>query len=344
MARILLIQTASPKRVCAKAEQILNSGAYRNPELFILCDEKDSHRFRHLPQTTVCPIPIPAPKSAMKKLPPIKFDLCFVFWTGEKKYRAWKTLAFRLRLQNAYILGGDGNEFKLTWKAICRHAVFRIRHSLPTDHPEYLDDIASNESMRGFGTPGSREKVLIVQSAEPPYVLKALDILREHPHFINPSFTLFCRNKPEVVSSLDGHPMLRRIFTHAETQDSLRHLLVLRRQRFDGVVLFLTGDPSYWKVKIFAFLVGARRILVFNEEGDCFFFNLHRWLELISYRIRVRPCPGGSSKWGRSTFILVSLMLKSALFPFRFLWLLLIWFRLRVAGLGSSRGSHDRPL
>jgi hypothetical protein len=324
--------------------QILESGAYPNTELFILCEEKDSHRFLNLPRTTVCPIQLPSLKTAVEKLPRTGFDRTFVFWTGEKKYRPWKAMAFRLWPQNTYVLGGDGNEFKLTWKAICRHAVFRFHHPLPTDHSEYLDDIASDGSTFLSDPAGSRETVLIVQSAEPPYVLKALEILREHPHFKNPAFTLFCRNKPEIVSSFEGHPLLHRILTHSETQDSFQHLLALRRQHFDGVILFLTGDPSYWKVKVFAFLLGARRILAFNEEVDCFFVTFHKWLELISCRMRVRPYPGGGANWGSSTRILISLILKSVLFPLRFLWLLLIWFRLRAAGLKSSRESHDCPL
>jgi hypothetical protein len=183
-----------------------------------------------------------------------------------------------------------------------------------------------------------------VQSAEPPYILRGLESLRDNPQFKDPSFTIFCRNKPEIVASFQGNHLLHRVVTHLEAQNSFQHLLALRRQRYDAVVLFLTGDPSYWKVKIFAFLLGTRRILIFNEETDCFFFNFHQWLALISHRIRVRPHPGGSSKWGYSARILVSLTLKSVIFPFRFLWLLLVWLRLRMAGLGSSRESNDYSL
>jgi hypothetical protein len=344
MTRILLIQTASPKRICAQAEQILQSNSGSSLELCILCDEKDCDRFRHLPQTTVCSIQLPVLKEALKRLPQIKFDRVFVFWTGEKKYRSWKILAFRLQPGNTHVIAGDGNEFRLTWKAICKHAAFRFRHPLPTDHSRHLDDVASDGSICGSDFHGSRENVLIVQSAEPHYVLKALETLREHPQFKNPAFTLFCRNKTEIVSLFTGNPLLHRVVTHSETQNSIRHLVAFRRQHFDGAILFLTGDPSYWKVKIFAFLLGARRILVFNEEADCFFFSFHKWLELISYRMRVKPYPAARSKWGYSARILLSLILKSVLFPFRFLWLLLVWLRLRMAGLGSSRESHDCSL
>jgi hypothetical protein len=344
MTRILIVQTASPKRICAKAEQLLKTGMYPDLELFILCNEKDGRRFRNLPQTTVLPMQFASPNKTVHDLLRATFDLTFVFWTGEKKYRPWKLLALRLKLKNTCVIGGDGNEFRLTWKAICRHAVFRLRHPLPTDHYGYLDDVDSEALVVLSDSHIAGEKVLIVQSAEPPYILKALENLRANPQFKDPSFTIFCRNKPEIVSRFQGNPLLHRIVTHSETQNSFRHLLALRRQRFDAAVLFLTGDPSYWKVKMFAFLLGTRRILIFNEETDCFFFNFHQWLALISHRIRVRPHPAASSKWGYSTRILVFLILKSVIFPFRFLWLLLVWLRLRAAGLRSSRESHDYSL
>ncbi len=344
MTRILLIQTASPKRICSKAEQILKSGTYPNLELFILCNEKDSHRFRHLPWTTVCPLQFPVVNSAIKGLLSAKFDLAFVFWTGENKYRPWKLFALRLKIKDVYIIAGDGNEFRLTWKAMGRHAAFRLRHPLPTDHYDYLDSADSEAPASRSGGSSTPENVLIVQSAEPAYILQALENLRKVPQFGNPTFSIFCRNRPESIGSFRGNPLLQQVIVHAETEHSFRHLLALRKQRFDAVVLFMTGDPSYWKVKIFAFLLGARRILIFNEEGDCFFFNVHQWLALISHRFRVRPYPGTGSKWGRSIRILVSLVLKSVTFPFRFLWLLTVWLRLRGAGLRSSRESHDYSL
>jgi hypothetical protein len=344
MTRILLIQTASPKRICAKAEQILRAEPYPSLEVFILCREKDRDRFRHLAQTTVCPLHRPTLDGARHKLPRAKFDRVLAFWTGEKRFRSWKLLALRLKASNTYIIGGDGNEFELTWKAICRHALFRLRHSLPTDHYDFLDDEVPAVPIDGGASHTVHEKVLILQSAEPPYVLKALDQLKKKPLFINPSFTVFCRNKPEAVKTFQSNPQLNKVVTHSETQGSFRHLRALRRQRFDAAILFLTGDPSYWKVKIFAFLLGIHRILIFNEGADCFFFNIHQWLALIFYRIQARPSPMEGSKWGHSTRILVSLVLKSVILPFRFLWLLLVWLRLRTAGLKSSRVGNDYSL
>ena len=331
MTRILLIETASPKRICEKAEHILSSGTYPNPEIVILCTEKNSSLFRELPGVQVCVLPPGSGSQVIQELARARFDVAFAFWTGEKQYRWWKFLGMRLKAKEKYILSGDGNEFRLTWKAFCRHAVFRFRHPLPTDHRDYAFQ-------------GTQEKILLIQSAEPAYVLSALERLEKKPLFVNPQFSIFCRNKPEIAHRFEGNPMLSQIIAHCETRNSWTHLRNLRKQRFDAVVLFLTGDPSYWKVKLFAFLLGTRRILIFNESTDCFFFNIHQWLALIAHRVRVRPYHGANSQWGRSARILVSLVLKSVILPFRFLWLLFVWIRLRSAGWSASRKSHDYSL
>jgi hypothetical protein len=333
MTRVLLIETASPKRICEKAQQILKSGLYPDPEVFVLCDERSSHHFRQLPGVTIYALPKPSRRLAIKALDGNTFDVVFAFWTGEKRFRWWKLLSFRLWIKETYILSGDTNEFRLTWKAICRHTVFRLKHPLPTDHYEY----AVPE--------GDRERVLVIQSAEPFYVLSALERLRKKPLFTNPRFTLFCRNLPEIVNSFHANSTLQRVIVHSKAQNVWKHWRNLRNERFDAIILFLTGNPSYWKVKIFAFLLGTRRILIFNETSDCFFFNFHQWLALMTHRVRVRPHSAGTgSRWSHSARILISLMLKPIIFPFRFVWVLCVWFWLRSAGLRASRESRDYSL
>lgn len=343
MTRILLIETASPKRILDKAETILQDGAFPNPEIFILCNEKNSGCYRNLSGIRIYAMPERSRANGrmLDELARNRFDLCFAFWTGEKQYRWWKMLGLRLRTKNKRILSGDGNEFRLTWKAIIRHAFFRFRHPLPTDHKEFFPQIAlrrTSEPHRNF------EKILVIQSAEPGDVLSVLDRLREKPLFADPRFTIFCRNRPEILGSFQGHPMLSRILIHSETQGSWRHWRALRAERFDAVVLLLTGDPSYWKVKIFAFLLGPQRLVIFNESRDCFFFSVPQWLSLLCHRLRVQPYSGAASKWSYSAHFLASLVLKSAIFPFRFLWLLLVWLRLRYIGRKWSRECDDDSL
>lgn len=315
MARILIIGTASPKRICRKVEQILADPLYPEPDITILCRKVDDGAFAHFPGVTL-----------VHQLPEGRFDAVFCFWTGEGRFWAWKLLPLRLWSQPVYIDAGDGNEYRLTWKAICVHTLFRIRHPLPSDHYEHLP---------------SGARILIVQSAEPPFVLRAMDRLERNAFFKEPQISLFCRNKPEIESSFRNHPMLHEIITHSETRGSWNHLRALRRRHFDALVLFLTGDPSYWKVKLFAFLLGAKTILIFNEENDCFFFNFRQWIALLAHRCRTAVHPDMGSRWSQSGRVLLSLVLKSVALPFRFCWLLLVWLRLRYAGIRKSRESHD---
>jgi hypothetical protein len=335
MTRILLVETASPKRICHKLEQILRDAIFPEPEISILCYEGSRAAYPDYPGITIYSLADHKSHQIPKEIQNNKFDVIYFFWTGEKRYRQSKLLALRLKAAEIFIVGGDGNEFRLTWKAICRHVVFRWRHPLPTDHWDFALPYETNY----FG----QEQVLILQTAEPPYILQALQHLKEHPVFRNPRYTLFCRNRPEIVDVFRTHASLDHIRIHSETRGSWKHLRELRRSRFDAAILFLTGDPSYWKLKIFAFMLGVprRRMLIVNESGDSFFFNWSQWFGLIIHRMQSQPMPGISSNWRRSARILVSLFLKSVMLPFRFLWLLLVWLRLRSAGLRFARKNHD---
>jgi hypothetical protein len=342
MTRILIVETASPKRVCHTALQIRNSGIISDPEISILCRESNARAFQSLTGVQCLPIKSDANSRLSTEFGPGNFDVIYAFWTGEKKYHRMKLLALRLRAKETRIIAGDGNEFRLTWKAIIRHAIFRWRHPLPTDHRDFvsLQEEFTKSRKHRFS---DEEQILIIQSAEPPYVLRALERLRATPLFTNPRYTLFCRNRKEIVDSFSGHPMLSRILTHNEAQDSWRHLRELRRQNYDAIILLLTGDPSYRKIKLFAPLLGVplKHLLIFNESADCFFFTWSQLGALISHRMRSRA---EKERGSHSSHVLLSLVLKSVVLPFRFVWLLLVWLRLRSAGLIFSRKSHDDSL
>jgi O-antigen biosynthesis protein len=115
----------------------------------------------------------------------------------------------------------------------------------------------------------AKSRIMIIQSAEPVHVLKALDYLDGMPDYSNSHRTVFCRNRSEILNRLGAHPRLHTILPHSETQGWWEHFDRFRRQHFDAVVVLFTGDPSYWKVKYFALLLGARRKLVFNENNQC---------------------------------------------------------------------------
>jgi hypothetical protein len=286
MTRILLVETASPKRVTSKLKQILDTAASPKPEISILCRKSSRRAFPDQPGLTIHVLAERDIASQLKELNHKSFDALYAFWTGEKQYRQMKWLALRLKATEQRLIAGDGNEFQLTWKAICRHALFRYKHPLPTDHwdfniPQPAPADQKNKPRMHPGLAANTkpvfqgERILVLQSAEPLYVLQAMDRLAEKPLFRDPRYTLFCRNRPEIVDRLRAHPLLHAVRIHSETRGSWRHLRELRQLRFDGLILFLTGDPSYWKLKLFAFLLGVplRRTLIFNESSDCFFFN-----------------------------------------------------------------------
>jgi hypothetical protein len=151
--------------------------------------------------------------------------------------------------------------------------------------------------------------------------------------FANPRYILFCRNRPEILKRFQGHPMLAEIRTHHETRDSLKILRGLRRERFEVAILFLTGDPSYWKIRCFAFFLGARHKLIFNENNDCFYFNWRSWFSLLSHRLRGRSRLPVRHHWPSQARLACLILIKLLVFPFRFAWLLIVWLRLRASAL-----------
>jgi hypothetical protein len=328
------LESASPKRIIQKVQHLFEIRAHADPEVSIICRKSSLSLLSVLDGVKIYPVDSDVHEQIPEELSRKTFDVAYAFWTGEKKYRRMKRLALRLKAKSTRIVAGDGNEFKLTWKAMVRHAMFRFRHPLPTDHRNFV------------GTHEAGERILIIQSAEPAYVLEALDRLGDNRIFPKPHYTLFCRDIPEVRKRFENHPGLARIWPHAETRNSWGHLRHLRRERFDCLVLFMTGDPSYRKVKVFAFMLGVpiRRILVFNETADCFFFNWKQWLSLISRHMQDRPRTGITVKpihWARFP---VALIIKAVLLPFRFLYLHLVWIRLRLSGIIGSRKNHDRSI
>ncbi len=340
MTRILLTQTASVRRVRAKALKILSGELYPEPVLTILCapDSETVDRFRQLPGAEVVPLQQAGRQQILADLRRRQFDVMVTFWTGERKYRRTKIAVLRLA-GNTDVDVGDGGHFRLTWRFFLRYWLFRIRRPRPADHTWFVlhdgDDDPAREPV---------ERVLVIQSAEPRFVLRGLEHLQRNPLFRNPRYTLFCRNKPEIVSSFHGHPLLAAVRTHSEARGAWQHLLELRARNYDAVVVFFTGDPSYWKIKYFAFLLGARHKVIFNEHNDCFFFTWRAWASFLMRRMGATPARGNLA-WRYRAQTAVSLVLKAVLLPFRFTWLLLVWVRLRRAASPhrSGRGEHASP-
>ncbi len=333
MTRILLVETASPHRVRAKAEEILAGNIYPAPAITILCsgDPRTLQYYSEIPGVGIISLLATGKRRIRCDLEDRKPDVLYTFWTGERQYRAMKAFALGIKSGSVVVDSGDGGVFPLTWKAILRHALFRWQHPLPTDHWQYLSPIPADV---GFY---DGERVLIIQSAEPVHILSALEQWNVRPLFRNPRYTLFCRNLPEIVESFRGHPMLSEIRLHSEMVGWWTHFRNLRRERFDAVAVFFTGDPSYWKIKYFPFLLGARHKVILNENNDCFFFSWTSLLGLFAHRLGEKSRPGSRLRWHHPVRSLSFLPVKAALAPFRFAWLLLVWLRLRCGALRRER-------
>jgi O-antigen biosynthesis protein len=120
----------------------------------------------------------------------------------------------------------------------------------------------------------SEDEVLLIQSAEPEIVLDGLRHLKTLPRYCDAKYAVFCRNRSEILKHFTGNPLISRTIIHSEMQGWWQHWIQLRRGRFNTVVVFFTGDPSYWKVKFFALFLGGFHKLIFNENSH---FNALSW-------------------------------------------------------------------
>jgi hypothetical protein len=323
MTRILLVETAAPRRVRKRALDILAGRTYPDPQVTILCRHKPEalQLFNEIPDVRVISFVQNAGTQILEQLNRENFDVVQAFWTTENKYLAMKILACRIQSKDRWIDVGDGGNFRLTWRFVLRYCFFRLMHPHPFDYHEFVDGVLDS------GHEG--ERILIIQSAPPQQMLRGLEVLRTLSIFRNPLYSMFCRKRPEIQNDFKAHPLIHRIWTHSETRAAWKHLKFFRRQHFDGVIVFFTGDPSYWKIKWFAFLLGARHKIIFNECYNCFRFTPGRWLLFVAHRLNESWLRAPSSHWNSRIYVLLLLSLKVIIFPVRFVWLLLTWLRLR---------------
>ncbi len=343
MQRILLVETASPRRVRRIAEEISAGGIYEAPDLTILCRDNPQsiHELSCIAGARLIPLSAERRSEILAEQRRRGYDVVYSFWTGEKQYRRIKLEALRIPANVRRIDIGDGHTFQLSVGNFVRFLAIRWKYPLPSDHEAFMQREPNSatkfpQPSPADATPHTGERILIIQSADPPAVVRALECLRERPLFRDPRYTLFCRNRLEVVKYFRGHPMLSRVITHSETRGALKHLQALRRERFDSVVIFFTGERGYWKIKCLAFLLSARHKVVFNENSDCFFFSWEAWISHISRRMAEDMRPAIKPHWIFRARALAIVAIKFVLLPLRFFWLLLIWLWLRGSSLRLS--------
>lgn len=101
-----------------------------------------------------------------------------------------------------------------------------------------------------------------------------------------------------------------------------RSLLALRRTQFDLCVVLFAGRPSFRKVKLSSFLLNARRIVFYNENGGSIVLDRRHWGQLLAHLCR------RSARFRPSAFF----------FPIGFLYLLMrtVWLTMRAKLVARS--------
>ncbi len=348
--KILIVQSAHPDFVLRSLGVLDKNPVFANPRYTLLCSDRPDVLafFRNHPMIGAIQghSGIRTAWRMRRCLRAEKYNGIVLVLTGERGY--WKIIAFAflLGVRSKLVFNEHGECFYFSWQAafsLIRHH-FKVRPK-PTGPNLMIRALTAlerqflhvprpvPESPRDL-YPG--ERILILQTAEPACVLRALDRLRQAPLFSNPRYTLFCRALPEVVEQFRNHPMLHETRVHTRTHNSWRHLHRLRNENFDAVVLFLTGDPGYWKMKCFAFLIGTRHRVIFNENNDCFYFKWNAWFNLLAHRMAGRSTVTTHSRWSSQAAGISLLLIKILLFPFRFVWLLFVWLQLRRSAMRAS--------
>jgi len=165
--------------------------------------------------------------------------------------------------------------------------------------------------------------ILVVRSGSLPNLLMVLENLESR--FPHSEVTVL--SDPDILDELSQHPRVGGTAVYSNLRVFLaRQLWELRRQEYDCKVALFTNEDEgrYNKFKVLAFLCRARRMIIYNENGDSFEWdNRHRhviWSH-VKWRLRDRFFSGASLQ--QNFFVLLLKKLASLLLlPFAFIRLL----------------------
>jgi hypothetical protein len=123
---------------------------------------------------------------------------------------------------------------------------------------------------------------IFVASAEPDVVAKALPIMQER--FPEVLFTfLVSRAYAELFPSMAGVWGSAEVLWIDQIKvNPIRRLIALRRRRFDLCVMLWSGRPTFRITKVAAFLLKARRVIVYDENGDSVVLDRANWKYMVS--------------------------------------------------------------
>lgn len=319
--RVLVLQTAPPELVAEGIRRLRAQAIFRDPQITLLMRKISAP---HPIWNTLKPAPemqthngVRGAWAELRARRAERYDGLALFLSGDPSFRKMKVFAFLCGARRVLIFNENLDCFFYSHGAFVRFLERRLRYGVER----------TAVSAQGSSGP-PLERVLVLQSAEPEIVEPALALIHERKIFRNPHITLFARGGERYRMAFAGNPHIQSLLIHKHMDKAWSHLQMFRREQYDAAVLFLTGDPSYWKIKYFAFLCGARQLLVFNEHLDCFFYTPRALAGFLWERWRQRAShPDGAYTIGPRAALIK--LLRPAVYPFRFAYLLFYYWKLQ---------------
>lgn len=204
------------------------------------------------------------------------WDGIVVFFTGAPGYARWKRLALSVPAWRTVVVNENNDFFHASPRSLAGFAWQRLRFGVRRD-------IAP----RRF----AKQLVLLVQTDDTATIqIAAQKLLDGNIAGTDPTVDILCG----ASSSADFQPAvfspkvdLLRTYPAKPTWATARRLLSeLRRERYDVAAVVLSGKPTFRKLKLLPWLVGARHRLIFNENLDCFYSSPIRLGRLLLRRLR----------------------------------------------------------
>jgi len=134
----------------------------------------------------------------------------------------------------------------------------------------------------------SEQSILVVRSGSLPNLLMVLDSLGER----FPGSAITVLTDPDILDELAQHPGVSDVAVYSNIGFFLaQQLWDLRRRNYDCKVALFTNEDEgrYNKFKVLAFLCGAPRTIIYNENGDSFEWNYrHRHIIWAHIKWRLR--------------------------------------------------------
>lgn len=309
--KVLMIQS-DEEAATLEAIRRLKRGtaAGPNPLVDVLCRADKRASFSESPDVDgVLTYPVERTRTTLtrllKHLRQQRYDVAAALFTGKPTFRKLKIL---------------------TWAVGApQHLLFNEHLDCFYSSPSRLLRLALRRLLRGVDIVGAsmpaHQKVLVVQTAEEGFTRQVIGRVLDGSLFYKPTVHLFCREDKRLyfreilpADQIQTYPVRHNI---AVLTKSLRRL---HKYRYDVVVASLTGRPTYTGFKLLTFAAGARKVLLFNDHLDCFYFSATRLLRFLAERQTA-----GTHYSPRQAFVLypLSQLSKLLLFPFRFLYLVI---------------------